>query len=408
MRHCLFAIFLLFCARVVAARDFNVAPGDGALAAAVAEAADGDRIVLLPGVHPATALKIDKALTIEGQPGSVVDGGEQGSILLIETNNVTVRDLHIRNTGVSYSRDFAAIKLENARDCVFENNRITDVAYGFHIAKSTNILVQSNLIQSAFTDQTSSGNGVHVWYGNNIRILGNRIIGQRDGIYFEFLTDGYIAGNICENNLRYGLHFMFSDRSVYEDNVFRANGAGVAVMYTKNVTMRRNRFEKSWGGAAYGLLLKEIKDSVVEDNQILDNSIGVHAEGSSRVKLTGNTWDRNGWAVRIMGNCEDCVFQGNVFTGNAFDVGTNTRRNPNRFDGNYWGDYRGYDLDRDGVGDVPHHPVRLFAMLVEKNPPALIFLRSAFVSLLDVMESVAPALTPETLVDHSPLMRRPK
>lgn len=408
MRYFLFVILLLFGAQGADARQFDVVPGGEGLAATIAEASAGDRIVLLPGIHSATVVTIDKPLTIEGRPGAIVDGGGQGSILLVETNNVTIRDLHIRNTGVSYSRDFAAIKVENAKDCLFENNLITDVAYGFHIARSSAILVRSNTIHSAFTDQTSSGNGVHIWYGNNITITGNRITGQRDGIYLEFLKDGRITENVCERNLRYGLHFMFSDRSEYEDNVFRANGAGVAVMYTKNVTMRRNRFEKSWGGAAYGLLLKEINDSVVEDNVFLDNSIGMHAEGSTRVKLTGNTWDRNGWAVRIMGNCEDCVFHQNVFSGNAFDVGTNTRRNPNRFEGNFWGDYRGYDLDRDGVGDVPYHPVRLFAMLVEKNPPALIFLRSAFVSLLDVMESVAPALTPETLVDEAPLMRRPK
>lgn len=408
MRYFLFTTLFLLGAHGADAREFTVAPGAGGLAATIAEASAGDRIVLLPGVHAATAVTIDKPLTIEGRPGAIVDGGGQGSILLVGTNKVTIRDLRIRNTGVSYSRDFAAIKVENATDCLFENNLITDVAYGFHVARSSAILVRSNVIHSTFTDQSSSGNGVHIWYGNNITITGNRITGQRDGIYLEFLKDGRITGNVCEDNLRYGLHFMFSDRSEYEDNIFRANGAGVAVMYTKNVTMRRNRFEKSWGGAAYGLMLKEINDSVVEDNQFLDNSIGMHAEGSSRVKLTGNTWERNGWAVRIMGNCEACVFQQNIFTGNAFDVGTNTRRNPNRFEGNYWGDYRGYDLDRDGTGDVPYHPVRLFAMLVEKNPPALIFLRSAFVSLLDVMESVAPALTPETLVDQAPLMRRPK
>lgn len=408
MKRFLFLLVFLLVPYASLAREFLVEPVAGALLAALHDAVEGDRIVLLPGIHDVTATSIRMPLTIEGRPGATIDGGGRGSILLVETNGVTIRDLHIRNTGVSYSRDFAAIKVENARDCLFENNLLTDVAYGVHINRSQGITVRSNTVHSTFTDQISSGNGVHIWNGNNITIVGNRISGQRDGIYLEFLKDGRITGNVCERNLRYGLHFMFSDRSEYEDNVFRANGAGVAVMYTKNVTMRRNRFEKSWGGAAYGLLLKEISDSVVENNVFLDNSIGVHAEGSTRVKLTGNTWDRNGWAVRIMGNCEDCVFRHNIFTGNAFDVGTNTRQNPNEFAGNFWGEYRGYDLDRDGVGDVPYHPVRLFSMLVEKNPPALIFLRSAFVSLLDVMESVAPALTPETLVDEAPLMRRPQ
>lgn len=360
-----------------------------------------------PGRYAASGVVVDKALVIEGEPGAVLDGEGRGTILVVTTNGVTVRGLALRDTGISYTQDRAAIRVENAAGGLFENNVIENAAYGVHLAHAAGCVVRSNTISAAFKDQVSAGNGIHAWYCRDLTIEGNRASGQRDGIYLEFVSDGRIVGNRCEGNLRYGLHFMFSDRCVYEENVFRRNGAGVAVMYSRNVAMRRNRFERSWGSAAYGLLFKDITDSAAEDNLFLQNSIGLHAEGSSRLELRRNRWDRNGWAVRIMGNCVDCVFTGNVFTANAFDVTTNSRSNPNRFEGNHWRAYRGYDLDRDGVGDVPHHPVRLFAMLVEQNPPALILLRSPFVALLDVMESVAPAITPETLVDTSPLMRGP-
>ena len=54
---------------------------------------------------------------------------------------------------------------------------------------------------------------------------------------------------------------------------------------------------------------------------------------------------------------------------------------------------------------MPHRPVRLFSLLVARNEPALILLRSTFVALLDVAERVVPTLTPETLADQHPAMR---
>jgi nitrous oxidase accessory protein len=106
-----------------------------------------------------------------------------------------------------------------------------------------------------------------------------------------------------------------------------------------------------------------------------------------------------------MANAQGNVFEGNAFQGNSFDVATNSRQNNSVFRGNYWDKYRGYDLDRDGVGDVPFRPVRLFSLIVERSAPALVLLRSFFVGLLDAAEQVFPSLTPETLVDEAPLIR---
>jgi len=110
--------------------------------------------------------------------------------------------------------------------------------------------------------------------------------------------------------------------------------------------------------------------------------------------------------VRLLASAQDGAFTANEFVGNTFDVATNSRESTTTFAGNYWEDYRGYDLNRDGVGDVPYHPVRLFSLLVAQNEPVLIALRSPFVALLDVAERVLPSLTPEMLADASPAMRR--
>ncbi|MDF2774491.1 MAG: hypothetical protein K0S86_3991, partial [Geminicoccaceae bacterium] len=160
------------------------------------------------------------------------------------------------------------------------------------------------------------------------------------------------------------------------------------------------------GSAAYGLLLKEIADPVLERNVFRGNTVGLFADGAARIHATGNRFESNGWAVKLMASTEDGRFTANEFLGNTFDVSSNSRTNSTVFDGNYWSDYQGYDLDRDGIGDVPHRPVRLFSLLVEDNEPTLILLRSLFVGLLDTAERVLPSLTPETLADARPSMRR--
>ena len=72
-------------------------------------------------------------------------------------------------------------------------------------------------------------------------------------------------------------------------------------------------------------------------------------------------------------------------------MATNSRASsPSTFSGNYWDGYEGYDLDHDGIGDVPFRPVRLFSVLVDQNEPLLILLRSLLLDLLEVAERVVP------------------
>ena len=199
---------------------------------------------------------------------------------------------------------------------------------------------------------------------------------------------------------------MFSDSCAYERNLFTRNGAGVAVMYTNVVVMTGNRFLENEGPTAYGLLLKDINDSRVEGNVFRGNTVALHLEGSNRIKVLGNDFESNGWAVRLLGNSDGGRLERNRFVANSFDLSTNAASATATLDANEWDEYRGYDLDRDGFGDVPFRPVRLFAILVQDNEPALILLRSLFIDLLDVAERVLPVLSPQGLVDRRPVVRK--
>jgi nitrous oxidase accessory protein len=306
----------------------------------------------------------------------------------------------------SFTEDRAAIRLDSVANCVVADNRLLGTFFAIYASRSSGCTIRDNLIEGRARRQIEAGNAIHLFSSRGFTVADNRISGHRDGIYLEFSPGTAITGNDSRRNVRYGLHFMFSDSCEYRRNVFAGNVSGVAVMYSHRITMIGNRFEDNWGPAAYGLLLKEIKDSRIEGNILARNTVGLFAESADRAVVVDNQFLDNGWAIRLMADATDDVFRGNRFAGNTFDVATNSRSSSaSEFTGNYWDGYRGYDLDRDGFGDVPFRPVRLASVLVEQNEPMLILLRSFFLDLLESAERVMPVLTPDALADRRPLMR---
>lgn len=378
------------------------------IADAVRAARPGATVIVRAGTHREPTIVVDKPLTIIGEPGAVLDGANATHILRIEADDVTVRGLTFRNVAMSHIEDRAAIRVGEVKRCVIENNRIERSFFGVYLAGSSDCRIAGNTLAGVATTEEASGNGIHLWTARNIAVLDNNISGHRDGIYLEFVHGSVVAGNTSERNLRYGLHFMYADDCGYQRNVFRANHAGVAVMYTRRVTMLDNDFQDNWGPAAYGLLLKEIYDSRLEHNRFERNTTALLADGAVRMHAHNNRFADNGWAVKLMASTQGASLTGNSFVGNTFDVATNSASSDTRLVGNYWDDYRGYDLGRDGVGDVPHRPVRLFSLIVERHEPTLVLLRSALVGVLDRAERILPSLTPETLADARPLMRMPR
>jgi nitrous oxidase accessory protein len=403
------ALLVALSSPAAAQRTIEVAPDRRpTIADAVRQSRAGDRIVLRRGVYREATIVIDRPLTLTGDSGAVLDGALATHILRIEADDVTVRGLRFQNVRSSHVEDRAAIRAGEVRRCLIEDNRIDNAFFGIYLAGTTGCEITRNVIVGIGGTQDGSGNGIHLWTAREIVVTGNAISGHRDGIYLEFARDTRVADNVSERNLRYGLHFMYSDDCRYERNEFRANQSGVAVMYTRRVAMVGNRFEDSRGPAAYGLLLKEIYDSRLEGNHFAHNTTALFADGATRLSATANVFEDNGWAVRLMASTDSAQLTGNTFARNTFDVATNSRSSSNTLRGNYWDEYEGYDLDRDGRGDVPHRPVRLFSLVIERNEPTMVLLRSAVIGLLDRAERVLPSLTPELLSDAAPLMRRPR
>ena len=372
---------------------------------AIEAAEDFDEIIIQQGEYSEGNIIINKKLKITGENYPVIDGRGEGEIFTIKSDDVQISGLLIKNSGISYLEENAGIRLDEVKNCSISNNRFINNFFAIYLAKSADCKIDQNYIKGTKKRETNSGNGIHLWYCKNITVNDNKIFNHRDGIYFEFVRHGKISNNYSSGNLRYGLHFMFSDSCDYFNNIFKDNGAGVAVMYTRNVTMINNEFTHNWGTASYGILLKEISDSKIESNSFSENSIALYMEGCSRVTIVRNNFIKNGWALKLMANSMDNYFYENNFNANAFAISTNSRQNFNTFLKNYWDDYKGYDLDKDGYGDVPYRPVTMFSMMVDSHPTSLVLLHSLFIDILNVAESIIPAITPEALTDSKPRMR---
>lgn len=372
--------------------------------AAIQMASDGDTVLIKPGLYAEGNIIVDKPITLLGEDYPVLDGNTTEEVLTITADGVTVEGLKIQNSGHSSLKDLAAIRVQRRKDYFIRNNIIRNSFFGIYLEYAGGGFVEGNTITGQAADEMNSGNAIHAWYVNNLVVRHNHLSGHRDGIYFEFVTYSVVHDNRSTGNIRYGLHFMFSNDDAYYANSFDRNGAGVAVMFSRRVSMINNVFEYNWGRASYGLLLKEIYDGDIQHNVFAHNTVGIMLEGSTRIRYRNNVFRSNGWAVQVIGGCEYNHFTQNNFMGNALDLVVNARIGNNTFDGNYWSEYNGYDLDRDGKGDVPHRPVKLFSYVLSQAPEAIVLLRSFFIDLLNFSEKVSPALTPDNVLDNEPLM----
>lgn len=373
------------------------------------------KIMVYPGIYNENLL-INKPLELIGKNFPVIDAGHKGDVVKSTSGDVKIEGFVIENSGRSDIEDFAGIKFlapdsvgngYGIKNCVIKSNKILNNFFGIWMGNSTGCKIEDNqIIGPAVQSEVNSGNGIHLWHCKDIIIKHNLIKGHRDGIYFEFTSHSYIINNISEDNFRYGIHFMYSSYDTYLYNTFNNNQTGGAVMYSKYVTMEYNKFIDAWGPVSWGLLLKTMDHCYIYRNIFRRDTTAIVEDEGTNSQFIENNFINNGSAINLhQGNSLNNLFKNNNFISNTFDVVTGSSINNNNiFEYNYWSDYTGYDLDKDGIGDVPFRPVKLMSLFSQNFPASLILLKSFFIQLLDYAQDVIPTLTPDTLVDNYPRM----
>ena len=403
-------ICLSFSIITLSARTIEVGEGKAfsSINAALHKAKAKDEILIYGKKIYKEHLVIQKPITLKGVGTPIIDGGQRGDVIKVNADNVTIEGLQIQNSARSSQVDYCGVHVKDAqfvtvRNCVFRKNQ-----FSVMFQNCKNGLIANNNISSNITYNPIMGNAVHCWKSDNMHITGNNIGHNRDGIYLEFVNNSHIDHNTVSGCARYGLHFMFSHFNVYSSNRFNHNQAGVAVMFAHNVEMINNTFEFNRGTSSYGLLIKELQYSTIKWNRFLDNTVGLLIDGGSDLNVHHNVIKNNGWGMRLISASTNDTIVHNNFLGNTFDMTTNVSYNRNNVNGNYWDKYEGYDLNKDGYGDVPFHPLSLFSMLAEQNENVLFFFHSFLMNLLDATEKVLPSITPDNYVDNYPHMNHYK
>jgi len=384
------------------------------IAALIAAATPGDTIVVPPGIYR-EQLVIDKPVTLAGEGRPVIDGGGTGDVVVITADGVTIRGFVIEGSGTNVSDEPTAVRLRG-NNATVEDNIIRNVLYGVTLIESEGHTVKNNQISSIDEFSTERrGHGVYLYSTRNNRIEDNIITRTKDGIFLGFAEFNTIERNTV-TDVRYGIHYMYADDNVFMDNSFTHSTAGGALMYSRRLRFERNEFGYNRSEASgYGLLFKDVDDVVMIDNLIHHNRLGITMEGAphtpgSVVEITGNLIGFNQIALELT-STTGAVFSGNTFVGNLGQVegrGGDIQKNnlwALEGRGNYWDDYRGYDADGDGIGDLKYRYEGAFDDLIQENDSIRAYRFSPAQTALDLGAKWFPVYEPRTrVVDPYPLM----
>jgi nitrous oxidase accessory protein len=311
-------------------------------------------------------------------------------VVTVRAADVEIAGFSIRHSGRDLFEDQAAVYVTGDR-AVIRGNIISDMLHGIYVRKANDCRILDNLIRGdgapreTISDPVTNGikagdaasgeicsvpdpldrrgNGIHLWNSSGHLIAGNRIRGTRDGIYFSF-TSQTVARDNSIQHVRYGLHYMYSDGNTFERNVFSDNAAGAALMYSKRLVLRHNRFVANRSQRAYGLLLQSIDDTRIEDNTIEGNTVGLYLENGNNNTVRANRIAGNYVGLRVDDSTAGTSFSENDSSANIHPLETNGDNTANRWAvagrGNHWENADTLDLNRDGVADLPHHEADLF------------------------------------------------
>ncbi|HET8675581.1 MAG TPA: nitrous oxide reductase family maturation protein NosD [Blastocatellia bacterium] len=393
---------------IVGGPDAQFQSVQGAIAAARA----GDRIEVRGGVYEGNIV-LDKRLTLEGVTVEgvgrpVLRGAGRGSVVVVTADGCVVRGFRIEHSGGDLTREDSAILLKSGNNQV-EDNELGDVLYGIYLLGSSGNTLGRNVIRGrSELESGERGAGLHLWNSHGNTIEENVISFMRDGMYIQNCTDNRILRNRVFD-LRYGLHYMNSDRNVFEDNFFTNNVAGAAIMYSNKIELRRNAFIRNRGFSSFGILFQDCNDLLAEENFIIDNATGIFIESLRRSVLRRNVIAENDVAIQMFSSADANVFTENNFVANLSLLQLVGRGSTTKWAldgrGNFWSNYDGYDLDGDGTGDVAHKVQNVFEHMEGNYPRLRIYLNSPAAQALAVAEKSFPVLRGTSEADASPLTR---
>jgi nitrous oxidase accessory protein len=366
----------------------------------------GDTVFVPPGEYQGD-LVLDRPVVLRGEGRPRLVGSGTGSVVRIRAADVTLEGFDIDGLGGGdLGHDSSGIHVAASRATI-RDCRIERALFGVYLREAHGSSVLGSVVRGIPGKEAGEkGSGIHVWNTEGFVLEGNEVVNVRDGFYIQSSSKGRIKSNTARD-LRYGLHYMFSDDNVFEDNLFENGAAGTALMYSKRITFRRNRFLHNRGFASVGLLFKACDDVLAESNLVADNARGIFLEGSYRNVFRGNVVAASDVAIVLYDSAGGNRFEDNSFVGNMSPLFLVGKRTDTVFRGNYWSANPEVDLDGDGRTDRPYRLSTVFDHL-RGNLAAADLMAAGFAArALGAAEGTFPVLQAVPVQDESPRARAP-
>lgn len=353
----------------------------------------GSTFVIEPGTYRGKFV-VDRPLIVAGRGNPVLVGDGVGTVLTVKAPGAIVRGLTVRNSGPGPVDEPSGIRVEGDGVRV-EDVRVEDSYMGIFVAGARNVRIERATIigrkSAAIIDtghavdasvgrgssrRLARGDGIALINSTDALVRDSRIDSARDGIYIVAASGSMIDQNFITNG-RYAVHSMYARGLVVSSNRLRGNLSGAVVMYGRDALILDNTMRAARSpSTGFGLLLKDVAGVEAAKNVIVGNRVGIYVDGPAAApveatRFTSNTVGMNDTGV-VMFSTSSATFTLNSFVGNSTQLisngGTLTSEWSSRGAGNYWSDYRGYDLAGDGFGDLPHREGSAIATLTSRSP----------------------------------------
>jgi len=405
----LFFIFVYFISFHLQAEERLVTPGHGTLQVAINSAHSGDTLRLSEGTYIGS-VNIDRSLTLLGNKKSILDGEGTGHVVIISAPNVLIKGLTIQHSGNDLNTEDSAVFVTDKGDHArIENNYFKNNLMGVYLKGPDSAVVSDNvIIGSQFHRVNDRGNGVYLWNTPGSVIKNNDIRYGRDGIYVTTSRKNTFHGNTLRD-LRFAIHYMYTNESVVSNNISINNDVGFALMFSQHIVAKENR---SVGDLKRGLFFNFTNYSVIEGNHISGGTEKcVFVYNANFNQFNNNTFEGCDIGIHYTAGSQGNEIYANSFLGNRTQVkyvGTRYLEWSKEGKGNYWSDNVAFDIDNNGIADQPYRPNDLVDQIVWRHPMAKLLLNSPSVQLIKWAQSEFPGLHPGGVTDSVPLMLAPQ
>ncbi len=370
---------------------------------AINSAQEGSLLELPAGVYKGNIV-IDKPLIIDGKnQKAIIEGDGNGTVVIITSPYVTLKNLTIRHSGAQHERVDAGVALKKAHHSKVVNCKILDSLFGIDLQEVSNSEISGNYITSKPFSLGMRGDAIRLWYSNDNVLKNNHITKSRDFVVW------YSHGNLIEKNYgeygRYSLHFMYTGKNIVKNNTFKHNSVGIFFMYSQDTIATGNVIENSIGTTGLGIGLKDATNYTIENNTMIYCARGLYIDRSpfqpdTHNYINNNKLLYNSEAVHFHSLSIANIFKNNIIKGNIENIindSYNTKVEQNIWDGNYWDNYQGFDRNNDGIGDTPHVERYYADKMWFFNPSLKFFYGSPVIGIINFLAKLAPISEPVEL-----------